>query len=50
MALMVIRCGGEKCDRLLYVEVVVGEQTILCYKCGSGNVITFKTDDTERQD
>lgn len=47
---MAIKCGGEKCDRYLYVQVEPGEQTILCYGCGSGNLIEFKTDDGEVDD
>lgn len=50
MSFMVMTCGGDNCDRLLYVEVKVGEATVLCYKCGSGNLITFKPDDTDSED
>lgn len=42
MALIVIRCGGENCDRMLYVQVEAGEQTVYCYKCNNANLVTFK--------
>lgn len=47
MALMTMKRGGENCDRILYVEVIVGEQIVYCYLCNSANQITFKPDDTD---
>ncbi len=41
---MIIPCGGDKCDRLLYVEVKKGEQVLYCYLCNSANAIEFKDD------
>lgn len=45
MALMVIQCGGDKCDRLLYVQVEVGETTLYCYKCHSAMIVKFSKED-----
>lgn len=50
MAFMVMKCGGEKCARLLYVEVKAGEATVYCYLCKSANLVTFKQDDGEVDD
>ena len=50
MALTVIRCGGEGCDRNLYVQVEVGEQTVYCYGCGSANLITFREGDVDEEE
>lgn len=45
MALTVIQCGGENCDRLLYVQVEVGEQVVYCYLCHSAMTVKFSQED-----
>lgn len=50
MALMVMKCGGENCDRLLYVQVAPGEAVVYCYKCNSANAIEFKGGEVEDEE
>lgn len=45
MAFCVERCPQENCDRLLYVIVVSGDQTVWCMSCGGVSVFTLKCDD-----
>ncbi len=49
MAFMLMKCGGENCDRPLYVEAVIGEQVVYCYRRGCANVIEFKGGEVDEE-
>ncbi len=50
MALLVLHCSGEGCDRLLYVDCKPGDQTVYCAKCENWTLVKLNPIDGEYDD
>lgn len=53
MAFVILKCGDDKCTRLLYVLTEPGDQKVYCSLCGGVTLFKLRTpgqDDNEEDD